>query len=104
MMTMMNILDENYDFSAEKNNQLITTRGISFEEVIAAINNGALLEVIEHPNKEKYDNQNIYIVEINHYVYLVPFVRKDKKTIFLKTIFPSRKLSKHYLGEKHERT
>ena len=52
-----------------------------------------------HPNKLKYPNQKIYIVNLNGYVYLVPFVRKNTQTIFLKTIFPSRKLTKKYLGD-----
>lgn len=89
---------QSYDFSAEKNLQLIKERGISFEDVIAAINDGWLLDIIEHPNQYKYSNQRIYVININNYVYLVPFVKKDRQTVFLKTIFPSRKLTKHYLG------
>ena len=87
-----------YEFSPDKNQQLIKERGISFEDVIAAIGEeGALLEVIPHPNPVKYPNQEIYVMHINNYVYLVPFVEKDKNTFFLKTVFPSRKLTKQYL-------
>ncbi|MEN9449483.1 MAG: hypothetical protein RJA83_97 [Pseudomonadota bacterium] len=94
----------NYEFSAEKNQQLISERGISFEEAIAAIEEGLILDIIPHPNSAKYPNQMIYIVNINDYVCLVPFVRKDKNTIFLKTIFFHRKLTKQYLrGKKHEK-
>lgn len=89
----------NYEFSADKNQLLIKERGISFEDIIAALDNDQLLDTIEHHNPTKYQNQEIYIVEIGGYVYLVPFVRKDKQTIFLKTIFPSRKLTKKYLGK-----
>ena len=86
-----------YDFSAEKNQQLIKERGISFEEVIAAIGEGAVLDILPHPNPVKYPNQKVYVLNMNNYVCLVPFVKKDENTVFLKTIFPHRKLTKHYL-------
>ena len=88
-----------YEFSPDKNQVLIEERGVSFEDVVSAINNGKLLDVVSHPNELKYPNQRIYIINLNGYVYLVPFVRKNKQTIFLKTIFPSRKLTKKYLGD-----
>lgn len=88
-----------YEFSADKNQLLIQERGISFEDVVAALHSGKLLDVIEHHNTAKYPDQKIYVVNINEYVYLVPFVMKDKQTAFLKTIFPSRKLTKLYLDE-----
>lgn len=53
--------------------------------------------MLPHPNPEKYLNQWIYVVNVNDYAYVVPFVRIDKSTIFLKTIFPHRKLTKQYL-------
>jgi hypothetical protein len=56
-----------------------------------------LLDVIEHPNPDKYNRQKIYVIEINNYVYLVPFVDLNDER-FLKTIFPSRKYSKVYLS------
>ncbi len=86
-----------YEFSAEKNQKLIDERGISFEEIIAAIGDGAVLDVLPHKNSEKYPNQEVYVINMSNYVYTVPFVRKDKNTIFLKTIFPHRKLTKQYL-------
>ena len=57
------------------------------------------IDIIDHPNGLKYPNQKIYIIDLNGYVYLVPFVRKDTQTIFLKTIFPNRKLTSKYLGD-----
>ncbi|MDF1827106.1 MAG: toxin [Legionellaceae bacterium] len=86
-----------YDFSPEKNQVLIEERGVCFEDIVSALHHGHLLDVIAHPNESKYPNQKIYIVNLSGYVYLVPFVVKDKQTIFLKTIFPSRKLTKKYL-------
>lgn len=88
-----------YDFSVEKNRELIQERGISFEEVIAAIKEGAILDILPHPNREKYAHQEMYVLNINNYVFVVPFVRRDRNTVFLKTIFPHRKLTKQYLGD-----
>ncbi len=99
----MNKKNNQFDFSAEKNQQLINERGISFEEVIAAIVEGNILDILPHSNPAKYPNRKIYLLNINNYAYLVPFVKKDENTVFLKTIFPHRKLTKPYLrGDKHE--
>ena len=70
---------------------------ISFEDVILSIENGYLLDDIEHPNKEKYQNQNIFVilVQIKNYVYLVPYV-EEEDYIFLKTIIPSGQMNKKY--------
>lgn len=92
----------NYNFSSEKNSKLIQERQISFEEVIAAIENHYLLDITEHPNATKYLNQQMYIVELNNYAYLVPFVTEDDGTIFLKTIIPSRKATQKYLKGRME--
>jgi len=71
-------------------------RQVSFEEVVFYIGRGQLLDVVEHPNQEKYEGQRIFIVNINDYAYLVPFVETERE-IFLKTIIPSRKATKKYL-------
>jgi len=86
-----------YEYSDDKNKLLIEERNISFEEIIAALNNNQLLDIVKRPNKGKHPNQKAYAVQVNNYVYLVPFVKKDKETIFLKTIFPSRKAKKQYM-------
>ncbi len=88
-----------YDFSPEKNQALIREREVSFEDVIAAISDGGLLDLIDHPNASRYPHQKIYIVAIEGYAYLVPFVREDEETVFLKTIIPSRKMTKKYLSQ-----
>jgi uncharacterized DUF497 family protein len=84
-----------FDWNLEKNEKLIKERRISFEEVLIAITENHLLDIIKHPGK-KYPNQKIFIVQINNYAYLVPFVEDDEK-IFLKTIIPSRKATKDYI-------
>lgn len=97
---MQDQIAEYYEFSEDKNNLLIAARGIGFEDVIRALKSGQFFEEADHPNQDKYPHQNIYILELNNYVYMVPFVRKDDGVVFLKTIIPSRKLTKKYLTRK----
>ena len=87
------------DWSEDKNDWLKENRNVSFEDVIVAIENGSLLAVIEHPNKNKYPNQKMFVIEINNYPYCVPFV-EDKEKIYLKTIFPNRKFLKLLINKK----
>ena len=87
-----------FDWDESKNILLKKTRNLSFEEVILAISNEGLLEVLEHPNKEKYPNQKIFIVKMRDYAYIVPFV-EDEQKYFLKTIYPSREATKNYLNK-----
>ena len=89
---------DDYDFSPEKNALLKEERGVSFDEVIAAIESGQVLDLIEHTNQKKYSRQDIYVVLIDDYVYMVPFVEKADGSFFLKTIYPSRKMTKIYLS------
>jgi uncharacterized DUF497 family protein len=86
-----------FDWDKKKNQILRKTRGISFEEIILSISNGNLLDVLEHPNKDKYPNQKMFIVEVKDYAHIVPFV-EDEEKYFLKTIYPSREATKKYLN------
>jgi uncharacterized DUF497 family protein len=88
-----------FRWNQEKNKQLKEERGVSFEDVVFYIQNGNLLATIKHPNPSKYQNQKVFIVNINNYAYSVPFVETEEE-VFLKTIFPSRKYSKKYLEVK----
>ncbi len=88
---------KSYAWNEEKNQQLKTDRNISFEEVIIHIAAGNLLDTVEHPHPEKYSGQRIFVVKMGDYAWLVPFVESDN-AIFLKTIIPSRKATKRYLG------
>ena len=85
-------------WSAEKNALLRDERGISFEDVVFHIMSGDVLDTFDHPNQERYRGQQIHIIAIEDYVYLVPFVESEEE-VFLKTIIPSRKATKSYLGE-----
>jgi len=86
-----------FRWNHEKNEQLKVDREISFEEIVLALEGNGLLDILRHPNESKYPNQRILIIEFERYVYLVPFV-EDVDYYFLKTIIPSRKASRDYLG------
>lgn len=86
------------NWNSTKNQQLIAERGISFEDVVFCIQQGRLLDDVEHPNSDKYPGQRLFVVNIDDYVHLVPYV-ESRKEIFLKTVIPSRKATKLYLGE-----
>lgn len=87
------------NWDPDKNNKLIEERNVSFEDVVFFLQSDGLLDDLSHPNKEKYDHQRLFVIEIDGYVYLVPYVENDDE-LFLKTIIPSRKATKHYLGGK----
>ena len=87
-----------YNWNTEKNLLLKEERDLSFEQIVSHIENGDLLDIVEHPNKEKFSHQKILIVQIEDYVIAVPFVENGKER-FLKTIIPSRKLTKKYLKD-----
>ncbi len=76
---------------------LIRERGISFEEIVFHIGKGDVLDLLEHPNPERYPKQRVYVVDVEGYAYVVPFV-EDEVEVFLKTIIPSRKATRDYLG------
>jgi len=86
-------------WNTDKNEKLKQERGISFERIIDCIENGQVLDDIDHPNQEKYGHQNMFVINVDDYVYLVPYVENEQE-IFLKTIIPSRKATKKYLGGK----
>lgn len=85
-----------FSWNEEKNELLKLERQVSFEDIVFYIEMGFLLDVLENPNQEKYKGQKMFVVQIDNYVYLIPFVEDDRE-IFLKTIIPSRKATKKYL-------
>jgi uncharacterized DUF497 family protein len=84
------------NWNAEKNQTLMKERGISFEDIVFSIQQGDLLDDLCHPNKDKYPNQRLFVVNVEGYAHLVPYVENEEE-IFLKTIIPSRKAKKKYL-------
>lgn len=85
-----------FDWDDEKNTLLQRTRGVGFEDVVFHIENGDVLDIVRHPNAERYPGQHVLVIEMDGYAYLVPYV-KERGTRFLKTIIPSRKATKEYL-------
>ena len=93
----INLDEVTFSWSKEKNNLLKEwERKVSFELVVSSIWNGNILDIIDNPSSN-HDNQKCYILDINEYVYLVPFIDNWNEK-FLKTIFPSRKHNKFYLN------
>jgi uncharacterized DUF497 family protein len=82
-----------FEWNEDKNNILKENREISFEDVVLAIKNENILDIISSPT---HQNQECFVLSIQNYAYIVPYVYKDKETIFLKTIYPSRKHTKFY--------
>ena len=83
-----------FDWDIEKNKRLIKERNISFEEIIVFIEQGSVLDIVDNPNP-KYSHQKMFVLDVEGYVYVVPFV-ETQEDYFLKTIFPSRKATKEY--------
>lgn len=77
------------------------SRGICFEDVVFFIERGDILDDYLHPNQQEYPQQRIMVIAFNNYAYLVPYIENEEE-LFLKTIIPSRKATRQYLGEKYE--
>jgi hypothetical protein len=87
---------KHFRWNHQKNTELKAERDITFEQMVLAIESDGLLDVVQHPNTDKYPNQLIFVVAYEGYVYLVPFV-EESEYYFLKTIIPSRKAKRDYL-------
>lgn len=87
-----------FRWGPEKNEQLRLERGVSFEQIVVAVEAGGLLDILEHPNKAKYPRQRVLVVASDGYAYLVPFVEQEDH-FFLKTVIPSRKATRDYLNQ-----
>ena len=86
--------DWDYEFDPVKNDQLKRERSISFEQIISLIETGNLIQILEHPDGDKYPGQWLFEINVDGYIYIVPVVRQGQ-TLFLKTVYPSRKATKH---------
>ena len=87
-----------FRWGASKNEQLKLDRGVSFEQMVVAIEAGGLLDILAHPNPTRYPRQKVLVVVSDAYAYLVPFV-EEEDYFFLKTVIPSRKATRDYLHE-----
>jgi uncharacterized DUF497 family protein len=86
----------NFFWNEEKNDLLKKTRGVSFEQIVTHILQGDLLQIEEHPNQERYPEQKYFIVRIDDYAYVVPFLEKGNDVV-LKTIYSSRRATRQYI-------
>jgi len=91
-----------FDWNEEKNQELKKKRDVCFEQVVIAISEDHLIDVLEHPNKQKYKDQVLLIVDINDYIYVIPAIHKLDRW-FLKTIYPNRKYTDKYLPGKRRK-
>ncbi|MEZ4104112.1 MAG: DUF4258 domain-containing protein [Candidatus Paceibacterota bacterium] len=89
-----------FDWSEEKNEWLMSERGISFEFIKECIENGQVVGIVS--NHPPYQHQQVYLILIEDYVFEVPYVEDDEK-IFLKTAYPSHEATKRYLNSKHDK-
>lgn len=85
----------------DKNAELLAERGLSFEQVVVAVESGGLLQIVAHPNPARYPRQKIMIVAWDGYAHLVPFV-EEADHYFLKTIIPSRKATRDFLQKEKD--
>jgi uncharacterized DUF497 family protein len=94
-----------FRWNPEKNEWLKATRGMSFENVVVAIESGGLLDIVDHPNRARYPRQQVLVVAIQNYAYLVPFV-EESDYYFLKTVIPSRRATREQMqtGEPDDET
>jgi len=90
---------KHFAWSSEKDESLRKERGISFEEIVYHIEQGDVADILEHPNQKRYPGQRVLVVIADEYAYLVPCIDTEDE-VFLKTIIPSRKATREYLGEK----
>ena len=88
-----------FNWNSEKNELLKDKRAICFEDIVFYIDKGFLVDDVTHPNQGKYPGQRMLVVNIEEYIYLVPYV-ESKDELFMKTIIPSRKATKKYLEMK----
>lgn len=81
-----------FNWNEDKNALLINNRGLSFEQVLDCFENGNFYGVYESPSSN-YPEQKVFLVKINDYPCIVPFVETEEE-IFLKTIIPDRRFKK----------
>ena len=92
-----------YNWNNDKNELLRKNRGICFEDIILYMDKGFLIDDIVHSNQDKYPGQRMLVVDIEEYIYLVPYVESEDE-LFMKTIIPSRKATKKYLEKRNDET
>jgi len=86
-----------FEWHNEKSERIKRERGLSFDEIVEKIRQGAVLDILD--NREEFEGQKLLILNIDNYVWVVPIEFRGNK-IRLITAFRSRKFTKMYLGGK----
>jgi len=89
-----------FSWDEAKNHFIKKNRGVSFERIIVAIEEGDILDVLKHPDETKYRNQKIYVLNIDSYAWIVPFRDEADKRILI-TAYPSRKFTSLYFKKEN---
>jgi uncharacterized DUF497 family protein len=87
----------NIVWDEDKSAKLKKERGISLEEVATLILQKKYVDIVKHPKRPK---QKLFLIPINGYIHVVPFVIDDQNNFVLKTVFPSRKFHKRIAEKK----
>jgi hypothetical protein len=87
-----------FRWNSAKNERLKLERDISFEEIVLAVEEGGLKDILVHPKQKRYPGQVVLVVAYREYIFLVPSVEENTH-YFLKTVIPSRKATRDYLGK-----
>jgi predicted DNA binding CopG/RHH family protein len=64
------------NWDSEKNEILKRERGISFDEIAYLIESGQIIGIEENPG---YPHQKMYVLEIENYAVIVPYVENDNE-------------------------
>lgn len=96
--TIKNMIKVRWNIDKAKSLQANEARqGVGFEDCVIALDEGRVLADLPHPSREQ---QRILVLDINDYAHVVPYVEEEDGTLFLKTVFPSRKHHAEYLDKK----
>ena len=90
------------NFSDTKNKILMKSREIDLKEIVDALITKGAIDIINHPNQDRYPGQKIFIIELCEINYFVPYV-ESKQEIFLKTAFRCTKWANKFLKKQKEK-
>lgn len=89
-------MNEKVRWDLAKEEKIFAERGLSFRLVVEAIEDGAYVADIEHPDKKR-KHQQLLLIRVNGYICTVPYVEREG-VMFLKTMYFDRKHNEIYGG------
>jgi len=72
---------------------------VSVSQILNAIENRQVVDVLEHP---LHKNQRLVLVKIRSYIYCMLIEKKFLDNFYILTIFPNKFFTKKYLEGKNE--